>query len=550
MAGIFPTLAPSRDLTITQPRHPHVAKRSTGGGESRIRLSNVRAVATISLQFENIESAELLAFWGHWHDARGTARDFQITAANLGTIGASAQSQLLSTTWKYAKAPKCSDICGGGPDRLLHTLEIELISQPRRVAAYINPSAPELSLPVAPRLINGGRLVASARIVGATFVANGWSLRGGILTTGFVWVQGGRFATVAGTMPGADLSATAALAAGVRTANPPTAAVSGGAGVSISGGRFTLTGTPPAGVLTNSASISGGTLTIVARSIAGGALTASASLNGGFAGGGPSGKALSSAASMVGGVFDAGYGAVLSATASVGAGAFGGTDANFANVSVLFHFDGANGSTTFTDSSANNITTTRVGTGTISTAQAKFNQSYLNPNSSRLELQGSSLLSFPADFTIEISCYWISKLGPFDTLLEIGNYGNGLMIRPGDDSIYINGFSQWFSSGLLPSFNNWHQLTIIRSGSTVQIYLNAANIRTATITGTVNSYSSASYIGDSTHFPGRAFNGYIDEFRVTKGIARYATGTGANAGKMVHAGTNDLVVFNAPFPNQ
>jgi hypothetical protein len=45
----------------------------------------------------------------------------------------------------------------------------------------------------------------------------------------------------------------------------------------------------------------------------------------------------------------------------------------------------------------------------------------------------------------------------------------------------------------------------------------------------------------------QAFNGYIDDLRITK-IARYETGTGANAGKMVFAGTNTLALPTAQLP--
>lgn len=236
-------------------------------------------------------------------------------------------------------------------------------------------------------------------------------------------------------------------------------------------------------------------------------------------------------------------------TFTPGGGQSAPTDPYFANVSALFHFDGANGSTTFTDSSANNIVPTRVGNGTISTAQAKFNQSYLNVSGARIELPASSLFTFPGNFTVEIQCYQSERIS-FDTLLELGRYDDGIMLRNGQNpGIWVNGYQFAYSFGNL---NEWIQVTVVRSGSTFTAFANGTSIGTTTISGTVGSAAStnASFIGDSTHSPGRAFRGHIDEFRVTKGIARYATGTGANAGKMVHAGTNDLVVFDAPFPNE
>lgn len=164
-APSFPQLAPSAHPVVVMPIHPHVAKRSTGGGETRIKLSNVRAGARLKISFTLVNSAtELLPFIQHWQAARGTAREFTISAVNLGAIGSTGRLHLLSTTWKYASPPKCTDICGGleggttGPPRLIHDLEIELVSQPRRVAAYINTADPRLSLPAYPVVIPGARL--------------------------------------------------------------------------------------------------------------------------------------------------------------------------------------------------------------------------------------------------------------------------------------------------------------------------------------------------------------------------------------------------------
>lgn len=40
----------------------------------------------------------------------------------------------------------------------------------------------------------------------------------------------------------------------------------------------------------------------------------------------------------------------------------------------------------------------------------------------------------------------------------------------------------------------------------------------------------------------------MDDFRITKGVARYAEGTGANVSKMVLTGTNTLGLPSVAFP--
>ena len=61
----------------------------------------------------------------------------------------------------------------------------------------------------------------------------------------------------------------------------------------------------------------------------------------------------------------------------------------------------------------------------------------------------------------------------------------------------------------------------MRSGTSVVCYINGVSNKTVTVSGTVNSSPGAFRIASSTHTSGQHFNGYIDEFRVTKGVARY-----------------------------
>ena len=79
------------------------------------------------------------------------------------------------------------------------------------------------------------------------------------------------------------------------------------------------------------------------------------------------------------------------------------TDPNFANVSLLLHGDGANNSTTFTDSSSNNFTLSRVGDVKISTTQSKFGGSsiFFDGAGDYLTLANNSVFTFPSSFTVE-----------------------------------------------------------------------------------------------------------------------------------------------------
>ena len=154
---ILPPTTPGK-IDVTHPKHPHVAKRSTGGGETRIRLSNIKSRAILQLVYSNVETSQLRNFYQHWIETKGKAREFQIRPETLSIMAPAGRAQLLSMTWKYASRPTIEDICGGSAQSLLHTFKIELVSQPRRVAAYISPTDPGSSLPSYPMVVPGGRL--------------------------------------------------------------------------------------------------------------------------------------------------------------------------------------------------------------------------------------------------------------------------------------------------------------------------------------------------------------------------------------------------------
>jgi hypothetical protein len=71
------------------------------------------------------------------------------------------------------------------------------------------------------------------------------------------------------------------------------------------------------------------------------------------------------------------------------------------------------------------------------------------------------------------------------------------------------------------SFNTWTHLAICKSGATTTLYLNGTS-RVTTTNSPTNSgnpvYIGANIDGGSPYWP---LNGYIDDLRITKGVARY-----------------------------
>lgn len=209
------------------------------------------------------------------------------------------------------------------------------------------------------------------------------------------------------------------------------------------------------------------------------------------------------------------------------------------NVSLLLHFDGANGSTTFTDSSPSPKTISRFGNTQISTTQSRFG------GSSGLFDGSGDYLSTPAssggpfdfgggDFTVETFVYMTAANGvqeciaavcdspgttPFAlTITTNTRLVGGTWKKSGAEHIGVQSTTQ------VP-LNEWCHIAFVRNGSSLMLFFNGSLEGSASVSGTQEAPNSAFTIGRFGDWTSdeRYFNGYMDEFRVTKGVARYTS---------------------------
>ena len=213
-------------------------------------------------------------------------------------------------------------------------------------------------------------------------------------------------------------------------------------------------------------------------------------------------------------------------------------DPNYANVSLLLHMDGANGSTTFTDSSSNALTVTANGNAQISTAQSKFGgaSGYFDGSiNTYLRIASNPVFDFgTGDFTVET---WFNTSNLTSYHIIVSRWNNGGTNAFG---IYTNGSNINFDLGSTTgsnlgsiTANSWNHVALTRSGTSVKGFVNG----NLTFTGTNSSSltaTSAVLVGSNDNGTHYYFNGYIDDLRITKGMARY---------------TANLTPPTAPFPN-
>lgn len=197
-------------------------------------------------------------------------------------------------------------------------------------------------------------------------------------------------------------------------------------------------------------------------------------------------------------------------------------DPNFANVSLLLHMEGADTGTTFTDSSSNNFSVSKIGSVTTSTQHSKFGNTSGWFNGGYLTISSNAAFGpGTGDFTIEC---WVRPTSTtlVGGLINLGRYDNGLLWRVGSDSdsLYFNGnFTNWNAFTNAP-VDDWTHIALVRSGSSVVVYADGVSVHTRTSSADLNS-ENAVVIGAGAHNNSELFYGYVDELRVTKGIARY-----------------------------
>lgn len=195
------------------------------------------------------------------------------------------------------------------------------------------------------------------------------------------------------------------------------------------------------------------------------------------------------------------------------------------NTILLMHMDGTDGSTTFIDEKGHTFDV--VQSVTISTAQSKFGTAsgYFNDPGSKIKIAVSEIGDFDfstGDFTIET---WMRTSDPTAVIAIIGRGYPHNQFGMVYNTVYFGkitgGFVAQTSTGLV-SANTWVHLALVRSGTTVTIFVDGV----ARATGSFpDAYSWANqYIGNGDNtYTFQHIRGHLDELRVTKGVARYTS---------------------------
>ena len=204
------------------------------------------------------------------------------------------------------------------------------------------------------------------------------------------------------------------------------------------------------------------------------------------------------------------------------------------NTQLLLNFQNAG---VIDSAMMNDITT--FGSAQINTSVVKYGTGSLAFNGSGSYLQtpiGQNFIFYSGNWTIECWIYLTASVnyqtfycisdsqstGANEISVRFDGSNNMLFYVYVNSSYVINGGSG--SSSAL-SLNTWYHHALVRNGTNVSCYLNGVSTYSTTISSSVNisGQTMNCIVGSANPANLRWFNGYIDDFRITKGIARYTT---------------------------
>lgn len=216
-------------------------------------------------------------------------------------------------------------------------------------------------------------------------------------------------------------------------------------------------------------------------------------------------------------------------------------DVNANQRSLMITADGASGANnnTFLDSSSNNLMIARNGTptqGTFSPFSAEVSKwsSYFNGMSDFFSIAGNNVFNFGSNnWTAEAWVYlntlptsdaWPTNWSQHMVIAGTGTPSatDGIDLIIGQTKLMIHSNDVQYAGtahGMVP--NQWYHVAYIRSGNTINFYVNGQPKGSASFSGSVGT-GATTFIGSETG-QGAYFNGYISNLRVVQNNALYTS---------------------------
>ncbi len=204
-------------------------------------------------------------------------------------------------------------------------------------------------------------------------------------------------------------------------------------------------------------------------------------------------------------------------------------EGNDAFTKLLIQFDGALASTSFTDASSSAKTVTTNGNTFTDGGGAFGNCARFDGSGDYLSLADSADWTFgSADFTIDFWAWW-NTLAATQTLfthftdsnnryfLSVSSAGALTFSVISASSTIVTMTS---ANGVVSTGSPWRHIAVVRYGNVWTIYVQGVQVATTTDSDAVPNFTSQFRIGVNNS-AAQGYDGWIDEFRVSTGIARW-----------------------------
>lgn len=179
------------------------------------------------------------------------------------------------------------------------------------------------------------------------------------------------------------------------------------------------------------------------------------------------------------------------------------------------------------DKSQRTTTLTLNGNTTGSTTQVKFASTksmYFDGTGDYVSIPSNDSLNFGSgEFTVEAWIYTTTKTN-YQSIVGKWDGSNGYWIHIDSSGYVLGGLDgvSYLQGATDVADGSWHHIAMTRSGSTVRIFVDGTLDSSATQSNNATNTSELRIGSLSTSFD-RFFNGYIQDFRITKDLARYTT---------------------------
>lgn len=203
------------------------------------------------------------------------------------------------------------------------------------------------------------------------------------------------------------------------------------------------------------------------------------------------------------------------------------TDPYFSSVELLLHGNGADGSTVIVDSSGSPKSVFPTGNTKLSTTQSRFGGSsiLLDGNGDAIRTTHAPVFDITtSDFTVEmwvyravsgVQHYLVSKRE------DASQLGFEWRIASANNLQFFYVGGTLLTSGLTVPSGQWVHLAVTKISGIVRQFVNGVRDANAGSFGVATANTQDFIIGTSSDVSG-GFDGYIDEFRLTKGVGRYS----------------------------